>query len=224
MTSRMRQLMPVQAIALFFFVYLIFEGPVLFAEWRLGQPVANLRFRPGTILLYFMSAFYGLHRAFFFHPFNQGDYRKWLELSPWTVHKALPLAPIELVWEDGIFLSGLMLVSLTQPAHQSVRVLTIFLLFNCLMLTVTFWSTGVGTVGYLAAFGLGLVARLWPYPWLCFAAVTVVYVFVYEGLWRSLAKFPWSVDSSLDDLADSFEADSEAGRFLLRLAPRSLAA
>ena len=175
------------------------KDPVLYAEWRLGLPIANLKFRPGTVLLYFMSAFYGLHRAFWFHPFYQSDYRKWLEISPWTVRKALPLAPIELTWEDGIFLGGLLLVGLTQPAHQSVRILAIFLFFNCLMLMATFWSTGVGTVGYLAAFGLGLVARLWPHPWLCFAAVTVVYVLVYEGLWRSLARFPWNVESSLDE-------------------------
>ncbi len=203
MIGRLRQLVPIPVFWLFCVVFLVFEGPVLYAEWRLGLPMANLKLRPGRVLLYFMSAFYGLHRAFSFHPFYQTDYRKWLELSPWTVRKRLPVAPIDLTWEDGIFLSGLVLVGLTQPVHQSVRILTIFLFFNCLMLTATFWSTGVGTFGYLAAFGLGLVARLWPYPWFCFAAVTVVYLLVYEGLWRSLARFPWSAEPSFNDLGDS---------------------
>ena len=96
--------------------------------------------------------------------------------------RGMPLAPIELTWEDGIFLCGLLLVGLAQPV-PSVRseFLTIFLFFNCLMLAATFWSTGVNTFGYLAVFGLGGVARLWPYPWVCFAAVTVVYMLVYEG-------------------------------------------
>src|SRR4051812_44107270 len=102
MIGRLRQLVPVPAIWLFFFVFLVFEGPVLYTEWTVGLLMPNLRVRPGTVLLYFMSAFYGLHRAFSFHPFYQSDYRKWLELSPWSVRKALPVAAIELTWEDGI--------------------------------------------------------------------------------------------------------------------------
>src|SRR4051812_5962915 len=126
MIGRLRQLIPVQALFFFGFMFLVFEGPVLYAEWRLGMPMANLQVRPGRVLLYFMSAFYGMHRAFSFHPFYQSDYRKWLELSPWTVRKALPLAPVELAWEDGILLGALMLVSLTRPAHHSVQMLSIF--------------------------------------------------------------------------------------------------
>src|SRR5205823_10202466 len=102
MMGRLRQLFTVQLLVASFLCFLGFEGPVLYFEWRTGLPVPNLQFRPGTILLYSMSTFYGVHRAFSFHPFYQSDYCKWLELSPWTVRKTLPVAPIELVWEDGI--------------------------------------------------------------------------------------------------------------------------
>ena len=55
MIGRLRQLVPVPVIWLFIVVFLVFEGPVLYAEWRLGRPIANLKVRPGTVLLYFMQ-------------------------------------------------------------------------------------------------------------------------------------------------------------------------
>ena len=100
--------------------------------------------------------FYGIHRAVALHPFYREDYRKWLELTPWTVHKPLPLGPIALIWEDGHGSGGLDLALLTQPNHHSIRIMNVFLIIHSALLTATFWPTGAGIIGYLAAFGLGL--------------------------------------------------------------------
>jgi hypothetical protein len=203
MMGRLRQLLPVWAAVLFAVLFLCLEGPVLYYEWALGQPIQGLRVRPGTYLLYIGSAAYGISRAVSFHPFYRDDYRKWLELTPWTVDKPLPMGPITLVWEDGIVLGALILLTLTQPIHGSIRLLSIFLMFHSLSLMVAFWPTGVGSIGYLVAFGLGLAVRLWYYPWACFIVSTAIWLLAHEGLWRSLSLFPWSLEWSIRELSDS---------------------
>jgi hypothetical protein len=105
-----------------------------------------------------------------------------------------------LIWEDGIVLGALILLTLTQPHHDSIRIVTLFLIFHSALVTVTFWPTGAGTLGYLAAFGLGLAVRLWPRAWPCFVVAASAYLVVYEGLWQSLTRFPWRLEWSLADL------------------------
>ena len=195
MIGRLRQILPHWvAIVGFVGMFLLFEGPVLYFEWKLGQRVLGLKMRPGTMIICFAAAFYGIHRAVALHPFYREDYCKWLEMTPWTVQKPLPLGPIGLVFEDGLVLGILMLLTLTQPVHHSVRVLNVFLVFHSLFLAGTFWRTGVGTMGYLALFGLGLAVHFWMSPWACFAVAAAVYLIVYDGLWQSLARFPWQLE------------------------------
>ena len=221
MIGRLRQIVPGWPLGVFAGLFLLLEGPVLYWEWKIGRPLVELEVRPGTALIYVAAAFYGRYRAISLHPFYREDYRKWLELTPWTVHKPLPLGPIALIWEDGIVLGALILLSLTQPHHHSIRILNIFLIVHSAFLTATFWPTGVGTIGYLAAFGLGLAVRLWPSPWICFAVAASVYLLVYEGLWQSLARFPWGLEWSLSDLNNSKTLYGKARGSLLRLAVRS---
>jgi hypothetical protein len=203
MIGRLRQILPFWTIVVFAVIFLLLEGPVLYFEWRLGRCIVELKYRPGTVLLYGAAAFYGIHRGITLHPFYREDYRKWLELTPWTVHKPLPLGPIALVGEDGVVLGVLILLCLTQPNHVSIRILNLFLIIHSVVLTRTFWQTGPGTIGYIAAVGLGLTVRLWHSPWPCFAVAASVYLVVYEGLWQSLARFPWHVEWWLSDLLDA---------------------
>jgi hypothetical protein len=212
MIGRLRQILPVWPVLLFAFLFLVLEGPVLCFEWRIGRPLVELKVRPGTALIYLAAAFYGMHRAISLHPFHREDYRKWLELTPWTVYKPLPMGPIALIWEDGVVLGALILLGLTQPNHESIRILNVFLIVHSALLTRTFWQTGAGTIGYLAAFGLGLAVRLWHTPWLCFAVAASVYLLVYEGLWQSLARFPWRVEWSLSELSDGNKIKSVSER------------
>jgi hypothetical protein len=203
MIGRLRQIAPGSMFLILGCLFLMFEGPVLYLEWRTGARAANINVRPGRVLLYVTSGFYGIYRAVALHPFYLEDYRKWLELTPWTIRKSLPLGPIELVWEDTIVLGVFLLIGLTQPEPLSVRMLCVFLIFHSLLLMATFWTTGVGTIGYLTAFGLGLAVRFWPVPWLCFAIASSVYLLVYEGLWQSLARFPWNVDWTWTSFRDT---------------------
>lgn len=204
MIVRLRQIVPHWvAIVGIVGMFLLFEGPLLYFEWNLGQKIPGLLCRPGTVIILLAAAFYGFHRAVMLHPFYREDYWKWLEMTPWTVHKPLPMGPVELVPEDSLILGILMLLTLTQPVRLSVRVLNVFLISHSLLLAGTFWNTGVGTVGYLALCGLGLAVRLWPFPWACFAVATAVYLVAYEGLWQSLARFPWKLDWRSADAANT---------------------
>src|SRR5689334_10874057 len=124
MIGRLRLIVPSWGVLTFALFFLFFEAPVLYFEWRLGRRMLDLRIRPGTTLVYVAAAFYGMYRAVVFHPFCREDYRKWLEQTPWTVHRPLPMGPIPLIWEDGIILGLLILITLTQPIHSSVRILS----------------------------------------------------------------------------------------------------
>src|SRR5262245_43980699 len=192
MIGRLHQIVPPWYVMLSLLaLFAAFEGPLLYAEWKFGGPILDLKVRPGTAILLISAAYYGVHRAASLHPFYREDYRAWLELTPWTVEKPLPLGPIDLIWEDGLILGALMLLSLSQPVHQSVRILNLFLIAHATCLTASFWQTGAGVVGYLSAFGILLAIRLWPSPWICFPVATSVYLLVYEGVRQSLARFPW---------------------------------
>jgi hypothetical protein len=171
--------------------YLIFEGPVLYTEWRMGQRFLGLRYRPGTFFIYLTAGWYGLLRVVVTHPFFQQDYRRWLELTPWTVEKPLPNGPVEIVWEDGLVLGGLILLYLSQPFPNSVRVINVFLIVQLLAIAWTCLGTGVAPFGYLVLFGLGLAVRFYPRPWTFFAIAAATYLVAYEGLRRSLSRFPW---------------------------------
>ena len=84
----------------------------------------------------------GSHRAFSFHPYLSDDYRKWLELSPWTVHKPLPAGP------DRAGLGRWVLLRRTDARRPDpARTLNPFEISDhfpvlplALLLTATFWS------------------------------------------------------------------------------------
>ena len=52
--------------------------------------------------LFFLSSLVlvGLYRNSAFHPVFLKDYRIWLESTPWTAEKELPLGPVHLTWRD----------------------------------------------------------------------------------------------------------------------------
>ena len=190
-------------------MFVAFEGPVLYYEWKLGARVVDLKIRPGTALLLISAAYYGIHRAVSLHPYYRQDYRKWLERTPWDVDKSLPMGPIELIWEDGLVLGVLILANLCLPVHHSVRILNMFLIAHSILLTFPLWHTGAGAIGYLCAFGTLLAVRTWARPWVCFAVAASVYLLAYEGLWQSLARFPWRLNWSWSDFDNSKHLDDK---------------
>ena len=165
------------------------EGSVLYFERRAGGAL-NLSFRPGQFLLTFASAFLGFYRVVAFHPTLRGDYFEWLKLTPWTVQKPLPLGPIELVPEDALVMGGLLLLSLTQPTPNSINFVNTFILINLSMLTISLIGKSVPGFVYGGFLLLGAVPQLRTSPWVGLAVLVGTYLFVHEGLWRVLVRFP----------------------------------
>jgi hypothetical protein len=181
---------PVFTIVPLLLFFLVLEGPLLYLEWRAGRR-ANLEVRPGSALLLFAAMNYGFFRVLAFHPAFRNGYRTWLESTPWTYRKPLPLGPVELVWEDGLFLALLILVSAVQPEPRSMHLLCTFLATHLLALTCSFWLTRSWAAGYVTAFALGLAVSFWRQPLVCVALLSGVYLIAYEGLRQAMASFPW---------------------------------
>jgi hypothetical protein len=170
--------------------FLLVEGPIHYFEWQAGQR-APLRTRPGTVILLISCVNYALFRVFAFHPIFRKGYRTWLESTPWTYRKPLPLGPVELSWRDGLVLGSLLLLSATLPEPNAMRLLCTYLLANLLAILCSFFLTRSSGFAYVTAFALGLAVLFWHQPEICLAALAGVYLIAYEGLRRALASFPW---------------------------------
>jgi len=102
-----------------------------------------------------------------------------------------------------------MLLSLVQPQTNSIELLNAFLFAHTLVIVNTFWNTGVPGFGYVAALLLGFVPRYWNDPWIDLAILTAVYLLVHEGLWRSLARFPWATEGHTSSQAEILKRQEE---------------
>ncbi len=172
--------------------FLLIEGPILYFEWRAGRR-ATFRTRPGTAFLFMICVSYATFRVSAFHPIFRKGYRTWLESTPWTYRKPLPLGPVEFAWKDGLFLGLLMLLSATQPEPDALHLLCTYLLVNLLALTCSFWLTRSWEFGYATAFALGLAVLYWRQPLVCVTILAGVYMIAYEGIRQAMASFPWKV-------------------------------
>jgi hypothetical protein len=197
MTARFRLILPgVEALAVAACCFLLIQACRLYAEWRLGAPLPGNAsvLRIGEMYLRCVALAYGVFRVSSLHPFYRPGYRAWLERTPWTSRQPLPLGPVALAWEDVFVLAVLLLLALTVPGVDPWRVLSVYFMAYLGTLAVTFWPTGEPAHGYLVAFGIGLVLRLYPHPaWMVVAALAV-YGIAVAGLRRALRRFPWDLD------------------------------
>jgi hypothetical protein len=143
---------------------------------------------------------FGCFRVLAFHPLYRTGYRRWLELTPWTSDKPLPVGPIHVAPQDVCLFAALLLL-LHQPQLSLLRFPLVFLFVHSLFLCFTFFPLGQVWTGYAVAFGLGLVVRTWYDPALATGMATVVYCVAYGGLRRSLADFPWTLDPAWRDVS-----------------------
>jgi hypothetical protein len=199
MVSRLRLVAPPgRSVVLAACCFACLEGGTVYLERQMGRPL-NPSFRLGRFYLILACAQLGIYRVRAFHPYFQSDYLSWLKATPWTVRKPLPAGPVELVPEDLLAMGGLILLSWFLPAPHSIELVNTFLFSHMVALVATFWRTGVAGFGYTAALFLGFVPQLWTRPWLDLAVLSALYLFVHEGLWRSLAGFPWSTEGAAAD-------------------------
>ena len=191
MTARLKSLSPPWFVIVGAVFFLIAEGFMQWVESRMGVGFFHVEVRLGLVILYFLAAFYGVSRAATSHPFFDPAYQDWLSLTPWTVAKPLPLGPIELGVRDAVVLGLLIALNLISPQRDSMRLLCIFLMVHCAILTIANWWTAESAYVYLAMFGMGLMVRLWGHPWVCLGTGAAVYLVVHEGVWQGLRAFPW---------------------------------
>lgn len=191
--ERFRQIAPDRGrVIAFLLLFTSFEGFIRYLE-SVNIPIGDrLPIRPAAALLFCAAAAYGAARVWSYHPVFQKAYQAWLETTPWTNRKPLPLGPVELVLEDGLVVGPLLLCSAILPQPHAMSILAAFLLGNLGVLVVTLWLTGIRMIGYLSAFGVGLAVKLWHQPIECVAMAAIVYLVAYEGLVQALDRFPWT--------------------------------
>ena len=106
--------------------FLLLEGFCRYLESKNIPIAVNPEIRPGYYWLFAVCVIYGLARVVAIHPIWNPGYQTWLESTPWTVRQPLPLGPVELVWEDGLIVGLLILLSATLPHPHAVHLLVCF--------------------------------------------------------------------------------------------------
>ena len=170
-----------------------------------GAAVAE-RFRgpPAAVHLVFMLA-YGVYRAMAFHPLFRAGYRKWLETTPWTHLKPLPVGPAHPVPEDALIVAAaglpLWLAGDVHPITSYAAALAGYLA----ALSLTFATTGAWGFQFPVVFGLGLALILClGRPEFSGVAVLATCLIAMIGLRRSFRRWPWAD-------APSFTYDANKG-------------
>src|SRR5580765_387984 len=143
------------------------------------------------IILVSAAVAYGFVRLWRFHPACKPAYCSWLEMSPWTARKPLPLGPIHLVWQDAVVLGVLAAVA-RWHAHASSWVLPFDFAIAYLggltaLLAITRRWTACLLLGFLWPTLLLPAARGWPFI-VVFAAIIFV---IWCGVRASLHAFPY---------------------------------
>ena len=183
---------PWWAVLGFLLFYLIVEGLYLWIAWLFGFREAEEQFRQmRQTTVGFGCAGYGLFRFGVFHPLFRPDYRRWLEVMPWTSDKPLPMGPIHVVPQDLVVL-GTMWLLMHDPEFAFQIVCLSFLVPYLILSCVSLRATGLTWTAYGLAFGLGLVARMAAKPYLAVGvAAVLLYPLALAGLRTSLRRFPW---------------------------------
>ena len=141
-------------------------------------------------VLGFAAAAYAFFRVWRFHPLCNPAYSAWLELSPWTAKKPLPLGPIHLVWQDVIVVGAL--AALAQwHAHASpwVPVVAFGMTWLCglnLLLAFTRRWTSCLVLGFLWPTLMLPGVQGWPGV----AVLAAIVIVLWHGLRASLRAFP----------------------------------
>jgi hypothetical protein len=159
-----------------------------------GVPIDDLteclRVRDGIMLI--ATGGYALFRVGMFHPLFRPGYRRWLEQTPWTVEKPLPLGPLYIVAQD-----ALMLVMIRLLLHDSqldeTALPQVFLLSYLFAAACALWGTDERSVAYVVVFAYGLaILTNWWSPLTGLACLIGCYFAAAVGIRRSLRRFPWN--------------------------------
>lgn len=143
---------------------------------------------------------YAIYRIVAFHPLWRTEYRQWLERTPWTPSHPLPLGPLHLTLQDGVWLSVLTVIALFPATVWGMTADYLWLVWKVFGLVFLFEHaktlrmTGDLLHSYAVGFLLGLVAYAWPSHMLCLGLEVLTYLVVYRGVRLALERFPWDLE------------------------------
>lgn len=162
------------------------------------------RIRFGWLII--SSATYGLHRIISFHPAANFEYRRWLELTPWTADKTLPGGPLQIVPQDLIVIGGLAFLYRI-PSLDMLYFPVAFLFGYHFTLAMYARLLGHWKLAYLLGLSLSFVVFLIERPEAAFAAANGCFVIGRIAVSRALRTFPWSLPWQVE--MRSFKAINE---------------
>jgi hypothetical protein len=182
---------PLSKIVAFAATYMLCRLSSWWLQWLAGGIPLPPGLRASDYFIALTALAQGVERVVGYHPFYRLEYRAWLERTPWTSRKTLPLGSVGWCWEDGLIIGGLIALAWADGRIDPVLIATLPLMSHTLVLLPTLFVTGAKAAGYVTIFALGLAVRLVMTPWEFLAAAASASVLAHLGLRRSLTQFPW---------------------------------
>lgn len=189
----MRQVLPRDTIVVVAVVAVsLLEVTRLWCIWQFGG-VDEFQFLIlRMMVLSFSAALYGCHRVETFHPSRDAEYRKWLESTPWTPDKPLPMGPLRLAPQDIVVIGVLMLLT-RLPDPRALYIPAIFLSAYSISIAYTCWLTGQKIYAYFLGMALGMVIFTSLRPISAFVAAVSAVMITPRAIRASLSAFPWEL-------------------------------
>jgi len=198
---------PWWAVALILLAYLSIDAFRLYLGWWFDLPGpstgwwldagGDVKLFPQAqwVVLGAAAVAFAVYRAAF-HPAHRPGYRAWLACTPWTAAKALPLAPVHLILQDGAIL-GLLLLLMRTTGRELMLPAFAFLFAYQIAMALTLLITGQRWAAYGLLLCLSIALRLLPAGLAGIAVLVLVYPLTYRAHLRCLAHFPWRTKDPL---------------------------
>ncbi|MDB5349256.1 MAG: hypothetical protein JWN86_503 [Planctomycetota bacterium] len=197
---RFRMLLPPSSyLVLYVALYLLANLPVILAGGNAWAPVPERLLFPRRAILILGLIAYGGYRSLGFHPYFRAGYRAWLETTPWTWRKPLPVGPVRPVWEDAVIVAAMCAPAWFFGDLPVLGTYCIALGAYLFGLSLTFSQTGAWGFQYAVLFVVAAALRGWDQPaWAYTGAILLAAVLGLVGLGRSLKRWPWEMGAALD--------------------------
>lgn len=173
-------------------VEMLIECVYLWNQWQFGFADEDMFRMTRFAWLCVCATLYGMYRIIAFHPLTDPEYREWLEQTPWTADKPLPVGPLQLVPQDLVIVLVMALLYRT-PSMWMLYFPTAFIVGYQIMLAVCARVIGHWGIAYVLGFGLSFVFLFVERPEAAFAAADACFVIGRFAVSIALRTFPWGV-------------------------------
>ena len=194
---------PQPMVALFLLIYGVFTGGIYLLRLHWGIPFSatpDFRVLLAPVLAG-AAIVYALYRLWRFHPTGSRAYSTWLEMSPWTPDRPLPVGPVHLVWQDAVVIGVLMALAQWHARVDPALPLLAFAFTWLIGMTLLLANARV----WPAFLALGF---LWPAlllpentDWSRWSLLGTIFLVVWLGHRASLKTFPWRPVNPVDRMS-----------------------